>query len=221
MANVTLALGVTLFGMAGATAAEFDIEGRYEYVDPPQSTAFPGRVEVIDVFWYGCPHCWRFLPHLEAYEASMPDYVALKHLPAIFRPGWEAHAKAFYTAELLGVADRTHRPIFEAIHRDGRSLETREDLRAFFTAHGVAESQFDRTFDSVAVEALVLASLTLQRRYGVRGTPTVIVNGKYRVTGGLAGSHEEMVRVVAALVRRERGQRMATGPAPGRQRARP
>jgi len=201
------------FALLGPVAAgaqqSIDPEGKYELVDPPQPTDTPGKVEVVDVFWYGCPHCFRFLPALEAYEKSKPDYVEIRHMPAIFRESWEIHARAFYTASLLNMVDAIHRPLFDAIHEKHQPLDTRESLRAFFVAHGADGEAFDKTFDSFAVETLLRKSSVMQGRYGVRGTPTLIVNGKYRVSATLAGGYEQMVQVADALAAREHKAKVA------------
>ena len=186
-----------------AQSADFDVEGRYEVLNPPQLTETGDRIEVVDVFWYGCPACYRFLPAMEAFERDKPEYVQIRRLPAIFRESWAAHARAFYTAGILGVAEETHRALFDEIHANRRPTDTRETLGAFYERHGVDRAEFDRTYDSFAVESMVRKSVVMQQRYGVRGTPSVIVNGKYRVTARLAGSYENMARIARVLADRE------------------
>ena len=187
-----------------AQSTGFDIEGRYAVLQPPQLTETGDRIEVVEVFWYGCPHCYTFLPYMESYDRNKPEYVEVRRIPAIFRDSWDAHARAYYTATLLGVADRTHRALFEEIHEHGKPTDDKESLAAFFERHGVDRAEFERTYDSFAVESLVRKSVVMQKRYGVTGTPSVVVNGKYRVGGQLAGSHEGVMAVVAGLVERER-----------------
>ena len=188
---------------AAAQSAGFDIEGRYEVLQPQQLTETGDRIEVVDVFWYGCPHCYTFLPALEAYSAIKPEYVEVRRLPAIFRESWAAHARAYYTAMLLGVEHRTHRALFEEIHVNGNPSDHREALAAFFERQGVDRTAFEQTWDSFAVESLLRKSVLMQRRYGVTGTPSVIVNGKYRVTRATAGSDSNVIAVVMELVDRE------------------
>lgn len=202
--RLLLVTALALIGPAAASAqGNIDPQGKYELIDPPQPTDTPGKVEVVDVFWYGCPHCFTFLPAMEAYEANKPDYVEIRRMPAIFRQNWEVHARAYYTAMLLNVVDRIHRPLFEAIHVKKLPLDSRDSLREFFVANGADGEAFDKTFDSFAVETLLRKSTVMQGRYGVRGTPSVIVNGKYRVSASLAGGYEEMVQVADALAARE------------------
>ena len=145
------------------------------------------RIEVVDIFWYGCPHCYTFLPVMEVYEQIKPEYVEIRRLPAIFRESWAAHARAWYTSMLLGVEHQTHRPLFEEIHEHRNPTDHKEAL----------------AYDSFAVESLGRKSVLMQRRYGIRGTPSVVVNGKYRVSGRLAGGLDNVIQVVMALVDRE------------------
>ncbi len=210
IASLALAACVALLPVSTPRAAGIDPTGKYDLVQPPQPTDTPDKVEVVEVFWYGCPHCFTFLPVMEQYAKTAPDYVAVRHMPAIFRENWVAHARAFYTADLLGVTARIHRPLFEAIHVRKQPLDNRDDLMKFFEQHGVSNDDFNKTYDSFAVETLMRKSQVMQQRYGVRGTPTVIVNGKYRVSGSLAGAPEDMIKVVEALVEHERTANMAS-----------
>ena len=185
---------------AAAQSTGFDIEGKYEVLQPPQLTETGDRIEVVDVFWYGCIHCYRFLPSLEAFDQIKPEYVEMRRLPAVFRENWAAHARAYYASQLLGVTATTHRALFEEIHEHRKPTDHKEALGAFFERHDVDRTEFDKTFDSFAVESMVRKSIVMQQRYGIQGTPTVIVNGKYRVSGRLAGNYNNMIAVVLALV---------------------
>ena len=204
-----LAALLTLSPLTAAAQQTIDPEGRYEPIQPPQPTESPGKVEIVEVFWYGCPHCFRFLPVMEALDMRKAVYVALRRMPAIFRESWQIHARAYYTAQLLNKVDAVHRPLFEAIHDKGKRMDNREDIRALFVAHGVDGEAFDKTFDSFAVETLLRKSTVMQGRYGIRGTPSIVVNGKFRVSGTLAGGYDEMAAVAEALAAREHKAMMA------------
>ena len=210
VASLALACFAALAPTGAALGAGIDPTGKYDAIKPPQPTETPGKVEVVEVFSYACPHCFTFLPTMEHYEETKPDYVELRRMPAIFRDSWVPLARAYYTAELLGVIDRVHRPIFEAIHVRNEPLQDRDTLMKFFEKHGVSNEDFNKTYDSFAVESLVRKAQVMQQRYRVRGTPSVIVNGKYRVSGNLAGSPEEMILVVGALAERENAERVAS-----------
>lgn len=210
LVSLALAVSAATLPATSAHGAGIDPTGKYDLVTPPQPTDTPDKVEVVEVFWYGCPHCFTFLPSMEQYKKSKPDYVAVRHMPAIFRDSWVAHARAFYTADLLGVQKQIHRPLFEAIHLRKQPLDTREELMKLFEKYGVSNDDFNKTYDSFAVATLLRKSQVMQQRYGVRGTPTVIVNGKYRVSGSLAGSPENMIKVIEALVEREHAEKTAS-----------
>ncbi|HSS63933.1 MAG TPA: thiol:disulfide interchange protein DsbA/DsbL [Gammaproteobacteria bacterium] len=207
-----LVAACALTGAAGVRAAGFDVEGKFQRVVPNQPTETPrGVIEVVDIFGYRCPHCFSFLPVLERFENEVPDDVHVRHMPVIFRDSWEAPARAFYTAKLLGVLDRVHRPIFEALHVDRRTMDSDDAWRNLFAEHGVSNADFDKTFNSFAVQSMLRKSQVMQRRYGVTATPSVIVNGKYRVPAGLAGSFENMIEVTKGLIALERRSLQSTG----------
>jgi len=190
--------------VALAQNENFDISGRYERIDPPVATASPDQVEVVELFWYGCPHCFDFEPFVSRWEKNKPEYVNFRRMPAIFRDSWEPHARAFYTAEILGVVDSVHLPLFEAMQAQNPKLRTKQDLATFFAEHGVDEAEFSRTYDSFAVDSLINRSKLMQARYGIMGVPSMVINGKYRTSGSEAGSFENVIHVVVALVEQER-----------------
>jgi thiol:disulfide interchange protein DsbA len=204
-----LATMLTLSPLTAPAQQTTDPTGRYEPVSPPQPTESPGKVEIVEVFWYGCPHCFSFLPAMEALEKRKAEYVSLRRMPAIFRDSWRIHARAYYTAQLLNKVEAVHRPLFEAIHDKGQRMDNRDDIRALFLANGVDGEAFDKTFDSFAVETLLRKSTVMQGRYGIRGTPSLVVNGKFRVSGKTAGGFEEMAAVAEALAAREHKAMMA------------
>ena len=210
LVSMALAASAAMLVAPSASAAGVDPTGKYDLVTPPQPTDTPDKIEVVEVFWYGCPHCYTFLPAMENYSQGTADDVAIRHMPAIFRDSWIAHARAYYTAELLGVDEQIHRPLFDAIHLQKQPLDSQQALMKFFATYGVSNEDFNKTYNSFAVETLLRKSQVMQQRYGVRGTPTVIVNGKYRVSGTLAGSPEDMIKVIEALVERERAEKAAS-----------
>ncbi len=185
---------------APVTAQTFDIRGKFKPITPPQLSETPeGTVEVVDIFGYRCPHCFRFLPIMEAYEQSKPDYVYIRHMPVIFRASWEPPARAYYTAELLGVLEKVHRAIFEALHVKNRPMKEDAAWRSLFVAQGVPGEDFDKTFRSFGVESLLRKSTVMQGRYRISATPSLVVHGKYLVVGNLAGSLQNMIKVAEGL----------------------
>jgi len=195
------AIAVLSFVAVSVSFADDYEEGvHYERVVPAQPTSTVGKVEVLELFWYGCPHCFRFEPYINRWLKKKPDNVQFVRMPGVFRASWENHARAFYTAQLLGVFDKIHEPLFDAIHVKKKSVDTMESLRDFFAEHAdVDKNEFIKTFKSFAVETRMKRAKTMGSRYGVRGVPAVIVNGKYRVPGGTA----ESIKIINYLIEKE------------------
>ncbi len=177
----------------------------YEAVNPPQPTADPAKIEVIEFFWYGCPHCYSFEPALSAWLKTKPANVEFIRIPAVFSEQWGKHAKAYYVAEALGIVDKVHADFFDAIQEKKQSLETEEELLKFFTEHGVKESDFKDTYNSFMIDAKLRQAPALAAKYGITGVPAIIVNGKYKTNGTLAGTQEKMIDVVNQLIKKESG----------------
>jgi thiol:disulfide interchange protein DsbA len=175
----------------------------YEAISPAQPVKNPNKVEVIEFFWYGCPHCYSFEPVLDAWVKKLPKNVEFVRQPAVFNELWGKHAKAYFTAEALGVVDKVHADFFDAIQNKKESLETEEQLAKFFKAHGVDETQFHETYNSFLVDSKMRAAPMVAGRYGITGVPALIVNGKYKTNGTLAGSHEKMLEAVDKLIKQE------------------
>ena len=175
----------------------------YETLSPAQPTQNPAKIEIIEFFWYGCPHCYAFEPLLEKWKKNLPANVEFIRLPAAFNELWSKHAKAYYTAEALGIVEKIHADFFEAIQNGKEKLDTEASLAAFFVAHGVTESQFKEAYSSFAVDSKMRQAPLMATRYGITGVPAIIVNGKYKTNGTLAGSHEKMIEVIDKLIKEE------------------
>lgn len=190
---------------AGANAASDDslliAEGTdYQAVSPAQPGADGDRVRVTELFWYGCPHCYDLEPKLHAWLEEKPDYIEFERMPAVFgNPRWKLHARAFFTAELLGVMDAFHKPFFDAIHKGGKRMASPGEIKAFFAGLGVDGQTFDDTFNSFGVQAKLGRAVDMTGRYGIDGVPAMIIDGKYRTDGPMAGNHERMLQVVEQL----------------------
>ncbi len=189
-------------GFTASAAADDYQEGiSYQAIipeQPPLGTS--GKIEVIEVFWYGCPHCHRFEPFVDRWLEDKADYIEFIRLPAVLRPEWAIHARAYYTAEALGVLDDIHQALFTAIHAHKRKLDTEASLMAFFAEHGVSEKAFKKTFKSFGVEAKIRNASEMGRRYGLSGTPAVVIDGKYRTAGNICNcSFSEVMEIVDSL----------------------
>lgn len=179
----------------------------YETITPAQATHDPAKIEVIEFFWYGCPHCYDFEPLLNKWKEKLPKNVEFIRQPAAFNETWAKHAKAYYTAEALGVVDKIHADFFDAVQNKKEELETEEQLAKFFVAHGVKEADFHEAYNSFPVDAKMRQAGAMPARYGVTGVPAIIVNGKYRINGKIAGSHEKMIEVMNQLIEQESGKK--------------
>ena len=187
-----------------APAADAFQEGRdYVRIDPPQPTSTGDAVEVLEVFGYSCIHCANFDPVLAAWAKRQPETVKLIHVPAVFGGVWEAFARAYYTAETMGLLDKTHDAMFKAVHVEKRPFRSIEDIAAFYADYGVSQEDFLATMQSFAVNAKIARAQQQVPRYGVEGTPTMIVNGKYRVMSPREGGFPRLLDVVDFLVKQE------------------
>ncbi len=177
----------------------------YVRIVPAQPTADPSKVEVVELFWYGCPHCHRFQPYMEHWLQGKPDDVTYLRMPAILRDSWTLLARAFYTAQALGRLDELHKPLFDAIHKEHRKLNDEQAVAAFFAEHGVDGAEFRKVFHSFTVDSKVRRARQMTRRYRVQGTPSIVVNGKYLTDPGMARGFDRMIEVMNYLVAKERG----------------
>ncbi len=208
MIRTLVAAFALALSLAAPAGAEEYMEGvHYERIDPPVPTNTGSKVEVREIFWYGCPHCYRFEPYIERWLRNKPKEAQFVRMPGILRPSWELLARAYYTEEILGVVDKIHKPLFDAIHLERRRMDTEKALEDFFAEHGVSREDFRKTFHSFAVETRVRRARTLSRRYGIGGVPAVVVAGKYRLNNGMTGGPAETLKVINYLVALESGKR--------------
>jgi len=186
------------------TIGRFQLGVHYARLSPTQPTSSsPDKVEVAEVFWYGCPHCFNFDPLLERWRTAQPDHVSFVRVPAVWNPLLQLHARAFYTAEALGKGAEIHGEFFREIHERHNTLDTETKLTEFFGRFGVEAAAFKLAFDSFEVHAKLQRADELSRRYHIESVPTLIVNGKYTTGGGQIGSYEELLELVDALVAAE------------------
>lgn len=202
--SLSLLVFVPLLAIAQAPQKTY-VEGEeYTRISPAVRTANPDKIEVVEFFWYGCSHCYTFEPTIAAWEKTLADDVAFRGSPAIWNQPMELHARAFYTAEVLGVQDTMNQVIFQAMNVDGKKLLTEDKIKALFVANGVAAADFDKTFNSFGVTSQVSQANARARAAKITGTPTVMVNGKYLVNSRKAGSPADVLKVADFLIEKER-----------------
>ena len=198
-------LALSLLSAASLVNAQPRVAGEhYRVLDNPVRTASDNGVEVAEVFWYGCPHCYNFKPLAEAWEAEAPDYINYVKLPAALGRSWEPHAYAFYALEAMGELDKVHDALFDALAGERRPLNTPEALADFVAGYGVNAEKFLENYNSFGVRARVQQAQAKIRGARITGTPTMLVDGKYVVSASMAGSHENTLKVVEYLAEKER-----------------
>ncbi len=186
-------------------SGRFQLGTHYERLPAAQGTSSsPDLIEVAEIFWYGCPHCYAFDPHVQNWRENLPDDVSFVHIPAVWNSLLQTHARAFYTAEALGLIAELHTPLFREIHDNRNFLDSQEALAEFFGRYGVETDAFNAAFESFAVNMHINRADELSRRYRIASVPTVIVNGKYTTDATKAGGYEELMEVIDELVAMER-----------------
>jgi protein dithiol oxidoreductase (disulfide-forming) len=207
-------LGVGLGGALplAAAAQGGPVEGvNYVRLAQPAPTATAGKVEVIEFFWYECPHCNAFEPALEAWTKRLPDDVAFRRVPVWFREEpFSLQQRLFYALESMGLVPSLHRKVFAAIHSDHVRMRTPEDIAAFATSNGVDPMQFIAAYNSFAVQAKSLQARQTASAYKIDAVPAMGIHGRYYTNGILAnaatpgGSNDKMLPIVDVLIAKAR-----------------
>jgi thiol:disulfide interchange protein DsbA len=184
----------------------------YTELAAPANTNDSSKIEVLEVFWYGCSHCFRFEPLIANWEATMPADVDFGRFPAMWNGLMEVHAQVYYTAEAMDALDIVHEHVFNAINIEGNRLQNEGQIGALFAKYGINEDEFAKSFNSFSVRTKVNQAKQRMQAYEIRSTPNMIVNGKYLVaTGQSVLTQADMLEVVDFLVEKERQQLSSTG----------
>ena len=194
-------VATAIFALSGSTMAANFVAGKdYTMVANPGKVQVPGKIEVREFFWYGCPHCYRLEPHMQTWLKKMPKEVNFVRTPAAMNPLWEQGARGYFVSEALGVRKKTHLPLFHAIHAGGQQIFDQNSQAKFFVKYGVPEAKFNSMFNSFAITSKVAQAKQLAQQYQLSGVPAVVVNGKYVVQGEDA----KVTQVISYLVEKER-----------------
>ena len=201
-------IGLTLcLNHAAAESDDRFIAGQhYEVLEVPVGTVDPeSPVAVEEVFSYLCIHCYSFDPAVEAWNSSQNSEVSFSRVPAVFNRAWALMARVFYAAEGLGVGNGLHEKLFKAVHVDRLNFADEDVLEDFIVRNTDLDAEsFRGVFESFSVSTKVRQADAKTRAYEVTGVPTMVVNGKYRIDGKMAGGNKEMLEVVDFLVAKER-----------------
>lgn len=176
----------------------------YKLVNPPQPTSSGSKVEVLEFFFYGCSHCFKLHPLLSEWEKKMPKDVELVYVPAIFNASWEPMARTLYALEALGQLKQLHEDLFGAWNTNIQDLTDEAKITSFVSKRGVDAKKFGDAYNSFSMQSKVVRAKQMGQSYGIRGTPTLIVDGKYLITG----LHPpETIAVLNALIDKARKER--------------
>ena len=198
---------ITLAGGA-SQAAQTAVRLGQEYEEIPQQPIATGpKIEVVEFFWYGCPHCAQLQAPLEAWLKRKPDDVELRRIPAIFRPSWLAHARIFYTLEAIGELGRLHQAVYKAVHVDKEELLSAETSAEWAVRHGVDRSRWMTAYNSADTTKKVEAARSATRDYAIQGTPSLVVDGRYLTSSSMADSYQGVVVILDELIRIARERR--------------
>lgn len=229
MTKFILPLGLILFGITGCFSSDSQaeaetkensttttiqseqkqfVEGKdyFEIFPEVNTNTDEGKIEVVELFWLGCPHCYSLEPAMERYKASKPDYVDFKQVPAVLNPNWSFHAKAFYTAKFLDPNNEKKliTKMFQELHEKKNLLDTTDKLKKFFADNGISEIQFNNTYNSMAVSTSMSQAASISAASQANSVPTIIINGKYRTSPSLAKGEEKLLEIMSSLVEKEK-----------------
>lgn len=197
-----------LFALTAVTgvcqAAEFEAGDQYVELVPAVTVPNPDKIEVVEMFWYGCPHCYQFESVINPWAEQLPEDVEFRRVPAMFGRLWDVHGQLFLTLDVMQVEHRVHSAIFAAIHQGGQRLATPEAMADFVEKQGIDRGEFLKTYGSFAVKSRMAQARRLVGEYGVTGVPTMVVNGKYRFDISSAGGPQKVLELADYLIDKER-----------------
>jgi protein dithiol oxidoreductase (disulfide-forming) len=176
-------------------------------VNPPQPVEANGKIEVLEFFWYGCIHCYNLEPHIETWLKTLPPDVAFRRVPAVFNERWAHDAAIYYTLESMGLLDKLHKPLFDAIHQNRLRTDSQAAFTEWLQKNGVDAKKFMDTMKSFGVQSKARRAMQQTVAYKIDGTPAMAVNGRYTVSAEQAKTQQGMLQVVSKLVETIRKQK--------------
>ena len=205
--QISLALATSLAGVGLAQAQGFQEGIEYITLDQPMTTDVgPGKIELIEFFWYSCPHCNAFEPSFKQWIERQPKDVVIKRVPVRFRDDFEPQQRMHYVLEALGKLEALHGRLFQAIHVERLTLNNAEQLAQWAQKQGIAKSDFDQAYQSFSVVSKARRATQLQQAFKVQGVPSLGIAGRYYTDGSLAGGMVRALQIVDALIAEERNR---------------
>jgi len=208
---------LTALGLAAATLVPLSASGQralapFLELNQPLPTDSKGKVEVIEFFWYECPHCYSLEPYIEAWLKKLPKDVEFRRVPAMFNQQWALSGRVYYTLEAIGELDRLHRPLFDAIHNGGLKITNMKQLQDWLERQKVDLGKFNAAFKSFAVESRLKRALELTQASKIESVPVLMVNGRYLATAEMAKGEGRMLNIVDSLIEQSRKSLASTAP---------
>lgn len=189
--------------LIGSTALAAELGKDYKLLNPAQPAGV-GKIEVLEFFFYGCSHCFHLDPFVGKWEKTMPKDVELTYVPTIFRDSWEPMARTYYALELLGQLHPLHDALYQAWNVDKIDLSDEARIFDFVAARGVDRAKFSAAYNSFTMQSKVARAKQMIRSYGLTGTPTLIVDGRYLITGLQPADTIRVLDEVIAMARKEK-----------------
>jgi len=209
--RVLAAAGLALYLIAPAQAAQQPVAGKeYLIVKPPQPTDSGNKVEVLEFFWYGCPHCFNLQASLEVWLKRKPADVDFKRVPAIFQDSWVPLTRAYYTLEAMGLVDRMHQELFATLRKQHVSLKDANAIFDWAAGKGIDRKKFTDTYNSFGVNGKTQRSIELTRKFDIPGTPALVIDGKFIASPSMTLKSDRVIdyeryfEVVDALIAESR-----------------
>jgi thiol:disulfide interchange protein DsbA len=198
-----------VLALLGATCVHAEVvEGiDYKILNNPQPTTSGNKVEVLEFFFYGCSHCYHLHPFMSEWERKKPKDVELKYVPVVFQDSAEPMARAFFAVEAIGKLNKMHDVLFKSLYVLNADMNDEASITNFVAKYGVDRAKFGAAYNSFAVQSKITRSNQMVQSYGIRGTPTVVVDGKYAITGLQPERTVEVLDEVVKIARKERSKR--------------
>ncbi|MEB4592152.1 thiol:disulfide interchange protein DsbA/DsbL [Candidatus Thiothrix sp. Deng01] len=203
---MTIVLVLTGCVPESGQADEFKEGTDYALISPPIPVQAPaGKVEVTELFWYGCPHCYHMEPTINKFLQHKPDNVVFQRVPATLSPRWTYHARLYYVGQLLDPdgSKRVHSKIFDAIQQQRRRIDNDEALTRFFTDLGFSTDQVNNALQSMELNAMMARADEVGQMSKADSVPLVIINGKYKTSPSMVGNEDKLLKVMDYLIKRE------------------
>jgi thiol:disulfide interchange protein DsbA len=209
MFNRALAfLAAAVFSLSALAAGPEAFEGHdYTRLKNPQPVATGNKIEVLEFFWYRCPHCFQLEPALDNWLKKLPRDAQVRRIPAVFRDDWMPGAKLYYTQEQMGVLDKLHRKVFDAYHLENINLNDPAVLGGWVAKQGIDRKKFEGIYNSFSTQSKATQGARLATTYAITGVPAFIIDGKYATTVSMTGSEARLFEVLDQLIAKARAER--------------